>query len=91
MTDSLSGFGRADIVLKNAAGNTVYVHEYESLQGQNPATLNLISSEFGLDAEAGSWTIGYVRLEDSAGNYKRYTAMDLYELMFENSVLVSKP
>lgn len=91
VTDSLSGFGRADIVLKNAAGNTVYISEYESLLGQSSATLTLTSSEFGLDAEAGSWTIDAVNIEDSAGNFKRYTAMDLNQLMFENSVLVSKP
>ncbi len=91
VTDTLSGFGRADIALKNAAGNRVYVSEYEKFLGQNPVSLTLTSTEFGLDAEAGNWTIDSVKIEDSAGNFKRYTAMDLNQLMFENSVLVSKP
>ena len=90
VTDSLSGFGRVDIVLKSASGTTVYLSEYEQLRGQNSATLTVTSSEFGLEAEAGSWAIDYVRLEDSAGNFNRYTASDLNELTFENSIMVTK-
>lgn len=86
VADTSSGVDRIEVVLKGSTGQTVYLSEYGSSLGQNSHTVILESSEFGEFAEAGIWTIEYVRLTDVAGNYKQYSSSDLNVLTFEKEI-----
>jgi hypothetical protein len=87
--DNTSGVGRIEIVLSSLSGKTVYVSLYGETLGGLTHSLSLKSSAFGEFAEAGTWTISHVSIEDIAGNRFTLTAGGLVELGFENQVIVT--
>ncbi len=88
VTDNYSGFGRVDIIFISPTGKLISATDYTSFLGQSSSTLTLTSSKLGLYAEAGSWTIKRVSIEDLAGNQKHFYAADFGDLSFESELII---
>jgi hypothetical protein len=73
-TDNLSGFDSGSFSFRSPSGNTsrtFFVDEFLSgsdLSGSFVGSINLGPSTFGPSAEAGTWTLSNVFLDDQAGN-----------------------
>lgn len=89
LMDDISGIKQVYIQFHSSNQQSVYAFMDISARNGNVHSLSLESSSFGEFAEAGTWTIAYISIDDVAGNSSRYDSYQLSELGFDTQVVVS--
>ena len=85
--DDLSGLDYLHVILYSESGHSIVKSMSGLSLGDSVRNFSLQSSEFGLVADAGAWSVT-VALDDAAGNSKIYRSGDMKRMGFDDSIEV---